>query len=405
MKIIIDKKCTFVTAIYLIGVVAVMFNLNCLGYIDEIVGLISLLYIAYRAISGNGINQDSVKILRILIGLAFIGFLGNLINSIQYSYIFVIEDAFLFFKPYIIFVAALLFLNCKLSVLKVKACIQRIVRFGIVVLTFGLAFGLISNNSTLMGHTVWVPFPKLPYYVFYARYPGLLAFLLGAFNMVLLSDLSQKRNRLYMALDVLLLFFTQSDTGLMFIVVDFIFIATKLRHRVRLWQIALMAAIGLIAGWNTITTYILNPTAARSIMLSNSIKTAMKYFPLGSGFSTYGGSIAANHYSRLYQYYGYRNIWGLNGAVGKEDFLNDSFYPWVIAEFGLLGSLVYLALIMYLFYMFNKVQKNRMPLMYGLLVILIANFGQGGITSIMGMLIFIYMAILYQENYLTTDNQ
>ncbi|MBT8931260.1 hypothetical protein BTI74_08630 [Lactobacillus delbrueckii subsp. bulgaricus] len=37
----------------------------------------------------------------------------------------------------------------------------------------------------------------------------------------------------------------------------------------------------------------------------------------------------------------------------------------------------------------------RMPLMYGLLVILIANLGQGGITSIIGMLIFIYMVILY----------
>ncbi|MBT8931259.1 hypothetical protein BTI74_08625 [Lactobacillus delbrueckii subsp. bulgaricus] len=106
-----------------------MFSLHWFGYIDEIVGLISLLYIAYRVISGNGINLDSIKILRILIGLAFIGFLGNLINSIQYSYLYVIEDAFLFFKP---FVATLLFLSRKLSVLKVKACIQRIVRLGLL---------------------------------------------------------------------------------------------------------------------------------------------------------------------------------------------------------------------------------------------------------------------------------
>lgn len=77
----------------------------------------------------------------------------------------------------------------------------------VVILTFGFVFGLISNSSVLMGHSVWVPFPKLRYYVIYARYPGLLAFLLGAFNMVLLSDLSQKKNRLYMALNVLLLFY------------------------------------------------------------------------------------------------------------------------------------------------------------------------------------------------------
>lgn len=112
-----------------------MFSLHWLRYIDEIVGLISLLYIAYRVISGNGINLDSIKTLRILIGLAFIGFLGNLINSIQYSYLYVlyvIEDAFLFFKPYIIFVATLLFLSRKLSVLKAKACIQRIVKLGLL---------------------------------------------------------------------------------------------------------------------------------------------------------------------------------------------------------------------------------------------------------------------------------
>ena len=354
-------------------------------------------------IRGNNISSDSIKILRILIGLAFIGFLGNLINGIQYSYLYVIEDAFLFFKPYIIFVATMLFLNSKSSLLKAKACIQEIVRIGIIILLIGLILGLISNDPILMRHSEWVPFPRLPYYVFYANYPGLLAFLLGAFNMVLLSDLSLKKDRIYLIFNSILLFFTQSDTGLMFIVVDLIFITTKLRHRVKVWQIVLIAVIGLVAGWNTISTYILNPTAARSIMLSNSIKTAVDFFPLGSGFSTYGGSIAANHYSRLYQNYGYRNIWGLNGTIGGDDFLNDSFYPWVIAEFGILGSLVYFAFIMYLFYMFNKNQTNRMPLMFGLLVLLIANLGQGGITSIVGMLIFIFMAILYQENNLLID--
>ena len=400
MKVEINKKSFIVEVIYVIGIVAVMFSLDSLRYIDELVGVVSFFYVAYRLISGKKVGKYNTKILQILLGLLIIGILGNLIYGIQYSYLYVVEDAFLFFKPYIIFVAAILFLNNQASILKFKRSMQSMVKLAIVILMIGLIIGLVSDNPVLMGHSIWVPLPKLPFFVFFTRYPGLLAFLLGVFNMVLLSDISIKNNRLYIALSIILLFFTQSDTGLMFIVINLIVLVVKLRHRVRIWQIVLLAIVGIIAGWNTITTYILNSTAARSIMLSNSIKTAIDFFPLGSGFSTYGGSIAANHYSRLYQDYGYRNIWGLNGAIGGEDFLNDSFYPWVIAEFGFIGCLVYIGLIIYLFIMFNKCQKNRMPLMFGILVLLISNLGQGGITSIVGMLIFIYMAALFNEDYL-----
>ena len=51
--------------------------------------------------------------------------------------------------------------------------------------------------------------------------------------------------------------------------------------------------------------YIRNDTAARKILTEDSVNIANKYFPLGSGFGSFGSNIAAQYYSKLYLRLGY----------------------------------------------------------------------------------------------------
>lgn len=48
----------------------------------------------------------------------------------------------------------------------------------------------------------------------------------------------------------------------------------------------------------------------RLILLKDSIALAISHFPLGTGYGTFGSSMAAEHYSVLYTRLGYENYWG-----------------------------------------------------------------------------------------------
>ncbi len=78
---------------------------------------------------------------------------------------------------------------------------------------------------------------------------------------------------------------------------------------------------------------------ARNAIYLVSLKIAKDYMPLGSGLATYGGWIANLYYSPLYIQYGLNRIWGLEEGG---TFLTDTFWPYVIGQFGVLGLIVFL---------------------------------------------------------------
>lgn len=99
--------------------------------------------------------------------------------------------------------------------------------------------------------------------------------------------------------------------------------------------------------------------AARIVFYYNSVLIAKDYFPMGSGFGTFGGQAAvvfdSDIYSQLgfYQYYWYRN----------RIFLTDTFWPHVLGETGIIGTSAYLMMLIIiaarLLTQFNFFLKSR----------------------------------------------
>ena len=81
----------------------------------------------------------------------------------------------------------------------------------------------------------------------------------------------------------------------------------------------------------------------RSMLMKTGVQIAKDYFPLGTGFGTYASGINRSFYSPLFYKYRLFTVWGL--SEDKDDFINDTFWPHVVAEVGVFGFLLYLAIL------------------------------------------------------------
>ena len=112
---------------------------------------------------------------------------------------------------------------------------------------------------------------------------------------------------------------------------------------IRWYHIVLLAIVALYFSWDNFVLYLFSSTQARAVLLRYSIVTMKSYFPIGAGFGTYGSDIAATYYSKLYELYGFRSIYGM-GHVHTH-YLNDNYWPMILGQFGAIGFVFMIGLL------------------------------------------------------------
>ncbi|MBN1587100.1 MAG: hypothetical protein JW937_06700 [Candidatus Omnitrophica bacterium] len=91
----------------------------------------------------------------------------------------------------------------------------------------------------------------------------------------------------------------------------------------------------------------LTSESPRSMLFQAGVQGAADHFPLGSGFGTFSGGMGQKFYSPLFYKYRLSSTWGLSKA--NPGFINDTFWPHIIAETGVFGFLCYAGIIWALF--------------------------------------------------------
>ena len=76
-----------------------------------------------------------------------------------------------------------------------------------------------------------------------------------------------------------------------------------------------------------------------------SLKIMKDYFPLGTGFATYASDSAFKNYSPVYIKYGFLSESEVSPA---SYFMNDTFWPIIIAQTGFIGILLYISVLLFL---------------------------------------------------------
>lgn len=107
----------------------------------------------------------------------------------------------------------------------------------------------------------------------------------------------------------------------------------------------IIVAIAIILNKEKFSMYFINGLdegMARTHLYAGSINILRDYFPIGSGLGTFGTDASGLYYSQLYYDYNLYNIFGCRPedyGTGFSFFM-DTFYPVVIAQFGLIGLIL-----------------------------------------------------------------
>lgn len=80
-------------------------------------------------------------------------------------------------------------------------------------------------------------------------------------------------------------------------------------------------------------------TTARSALYSTSVTILYDYFPLGSGYASFGTHASREYYSKIYDKYKLSSIWGLTES--NPLYISDTFYP-SLAQFGVVGIVLFI---------------------------------------------------------------
>jgi hypothetical protein len=170
---------------------------------------------------------------------------------------------------------------------------------------------------------------------------------------------------------------------------------------------AVGALVCVIIGFEQISDYFLTTTrySPRQIMLKDSIPLALQHFPLGTGFGTFGSTIAAQNYSPLYVQLGYPNNDGMSPL--NTAYLSDCFWPEIFAQFGFIGTVLFVAVLVFLvLYSIKTLRKNLLAgfSMLAILVnMLINSTAESSFFNPASFLLFVIFGLMEAENQFLPD--
>lgn len=186
---------------------------------------------------------------------------------------------------------------------------------------------------------------------------------------------------------------------LVFVVLYYIIIHKKIKTDLR--YILYIAVPVVLLAWEKIYYYYIQGQGkyAKSLMVNTSLKIARDYFPIGTGFGTFGSTYATNHYSPVYHMYGFGENYAMNENTRM--YLKDVFWPVLFGETGIMGTILYCGLIVILFMQIQRVfyydKKKYMLLIFMFVYMLITTFSEAGFMQPMVMVFAFVMGTLLEE--------
>lgn len=172
----------------------------------------------------------------------------------------------------------------------------------------------------------------------------------------------------------------------------------KLGRKLTINRIFIIAITGVLIVSKQIQLYFFTTDVetARSALLSASFKILIDYFPIGTGFGTFASSASEKFYSQVYYQYNLYNVYGLHGD--NTTFISDIFWPTIIGQFGFIGIITYIMLLIFLFVSIQKVyneKKSRYFVLISLFIYMImSTLSTSAFLSASGVMIAFGMSLM-----------
>ena len=317
-----------------------------LGYVDEGLALLGLLFFltgkrAYR-------DRGSVQLMLLTCLLILWGLLCNALYRIQPHPMAIVEDVISSFK--------FLFLYLGLAEFLRRVGLNTRVVLRLVLLPVKLFMGALfllacANLLRNIGMSTEIRYGIRGFSFVYPS-AGHVINQCADFLLLLTAEneLLGRKNTAWKAAALFTMAATLKTRALVLAAVYlalFYFFVAKKRQRLGL-EIGLIGLLTALIGYSNFETYFLaSERAPRAMFVRGAAKLARQYFPMGTGFGTFGSSAAGHYYSRLYYILGFSTRWGM--TPDNPLFINDNYFPTIFAEFGLLMGTVFCVLL-YLYF-------------------------------------------------------
>ncbi|HFU3938068.1 hypothetical protein ACTGYP_03755 [Streptococcus suis] len=329
-------------------------------YFDETVSLLAIIYYFIKLLRDKRTDYEAFPIFILMNALIILGLASNYLNSIQHNFFIIMVDLFSNFKFLFLFLG----LNDFLSNLKTIEVERIIIRLGIVVKIYTAVLFVFSFLNLFVDIGMYQEYRfGLRTFSFIFGTPGQVINLSIAILIILLLDrfCSNRKNTFYLTLVLFVILSTLKSrafviTALFIILYQTFVLEKKVNPKMRF--VTIIAFCGLV-GFSRFKIYFLSSNTPRQTLFLNGIKVMRAYFPLGSGFATYGSDSAAKYYSKLYYQFGYHLRYGMNPS--SHLFLNDTFWPMIFAQFGFFGLIIFILLMINYFKLLIKNLSKTVP--------------------------------------------
>lgn len=360
------------------------------SYFDEILCLFAFAYILLLGIQNKLTKKDGINIL-LMICVIGIGILSNIFSGLSAPAFSIVIDIIAETKVLWIFFAMKYYIHseAKESLARMLTPIAKI----FIVLAF---FFSILSQFVNIGMTGSERYGIQGFNFIFPMSFQFLAVSLIMFAVLSLNNSVKYKNFYYIMGCISLMLSIKSSPLLFGIMFLFFLYYFKRKNIIKMRTLVLLAIAIVLIGSFQIQNYLMNENAPRYLFFYYGSRTANDYFPLGSGFATFGSDQAARQYSSLYYLYGFNRLFGMNPEDGS--FLSDTFWAMALGQFGWIGFFLYCLIYLRIFISF-KAQYNSSPdkkaLLYSSFIsYMIHAVGSAILSSSAGVIGFIALAMV-----------
>lgn len=191
--------------------------------------------------------------------------------------------------------------------------------------------------------------------------------------------------------------------GISIVIVLICYFVFYRRKKITIKTLLLFVPLVVALAWDQIYYYFfssIQDDSARYQLLIKSFAIMKDHFPIGSGFGTYASYYSGKYYSPLYSAYG---LTGVHGLTRRDtSFMSDSFWPMVIGQTGLIGTVAFGCALLRLFREIQKVRITSIAFYASVLsmlsYLLIASTAESAFVHPLAMPIAIWIGVIMNQN-------
>lgn len=352
---------------------------SVLSKYDEFCAIIAYLYLIYLLVFDK-MSEYTKKGLIIIGVITLIGFAGNFYWGIQTNIKAIATDLGIMFKVFAAFFASYEFFRTNKNNYRIQNYLNGFCRAFVIV---GFLLAILNLFVDIGMHTEYVYGMRAFHYILVRvgnlNAVGVACLIVLTGQMNLLSDAELKKQKMYIVMAIFLLASTLRTRAFTFIfvyVIGYFVLVKKKSVKIKWRYVILMAGIiGYVAYPKIMYYFVQSSETARSVLLRYGIVTAMEMFPLGAGLGSYGTHAAREYWTPLYNKYDFEQYYGLSKENGM--FLVDNYWPAIAGEFGWIGVLLIVMLLIVLYKTITENTKDRNIIkfvtLFGFVCLLIAS--------------------------------